>query len=195
VSITTLSDRTLAHQVRLLHDSTGRPLTPTNPFLIPRLHGWTLRIVEGRVVVVVPTGLTPPAVPPLLDVLIADAVVADLLSLPPSAPDQRPRSVRVPLTAGTVDVVLKPVAMTLAVVLTRPDGAPSTGRTVKASGASGPDIPLVETATAGTYESVAVVWDHRYTPAELVIDGTLLDHKVAVDLRSAKTRLHVVDTT
>jgi hypothetical protein len=85
--------------------------------------------------------------------------------------------------------------MTLTVVLTVPDGTPSSGRTLAATGSSGPDIALLETATLGTYQSAAVVWDHRYTPAELTVDGTALERVVAVDLRSASTRLHVVDTT
>lgn len=194
MTVIAATDTELVHEVRLLHASTGQTLPLDAPRLLFAPHGWSLRAVDGRVVVVAPTGQPAPGTVPAIDVVVADGVLADLLALPALQPGQRPRSVRRSLTAAVIDVPLAPVPMTLTIVLTKTDGAPSAGRTVKVKGSSGPDIALPETTTPGTYRSAATVWDARYTPAALMIAGSLTGRKVGVTFRSTATTVHVADT-
>ena len=65
---------------------------------------------------------------------------------------------------------------------------------MKVRGTSGPDLLLPETATPGTYQSAAELWDQRYTPGDLRVGATTV-RKVGVDFRKADTRLYVVDPT
>ena len=188
-------ETTLAHQVRLVHTATGQRISVTAPTLLSTPFGWRVRVAGDEVVVVIPTDRPVVTPPPRLQVVVADGVLADLLTLPPLEPDQPPNSVRVPLAAAEIDVPVPPVPMTLTVVLTAAGtGDPSTGRTVTVRGTPGPAIPLPETAEPGTYRSAAVVWDRKHTPGDLRV-GTTSVRKVSVDVRRTDTRIHVVDPT
>ncbi len=189
------TETALVHRVGLVHASTGLRISPAAPRLLPRPSGWTMRVAGDIVVIGAPVGPPLAGPPPVLELVVADAVLADHLVLPAAVPGQRPRSVRVPLTAADIDVRLDPVPMSLTVVLTLAgSAAPSTGRAVQVRGSAGPDHALPETAVAGTYASAPFVWDQRYTPADLRI-GTTNVRKVSVDLRTTVTRTHVVDPT
>lgn len=195
--MTTIASTTtdLRHEVGLRHTSTGALIAPDAPILVPHPYGWFLRIVADRVVVGAPAGVPGPAAPPVLEMLVADGMLADALTFPVPVAGQRPRSFRVSLTAATLDIPVVARPRKLTVVLTHAGtGAPSTGRSVKVRGTSGPDLVLPETATLGTYQSAAELWDQRYTPGDLRIGATTV-RKVGVDFRTADTRLHVVDPT
>lgn len=195
--MTTIASSTtdLRHEVGLRHASTGNLIAPDAPILLPHPHGWFLRIVGDRVIVGARAGLPGPTIPPVLEVLVADGVLADGLSFPAPAAGQRPLSFRVPLKAATVDVPVLATPRKLTVVLTlAKTGAPSKNRSVTVKGTAGPDLLLPETATAGTYQSADELWGPNYTPGTLFI-GTRTVRKVGVDFRKADTRLHIVDPT
>ena len=193
---TIASTRTdVVHVVGLRHTSTGDLIAPYDPKLVPRPYGWFIRIVAHRVVVAARVGVPGLAAPPVLEVLVADGVLADALTYPVPVVGQRPRSFRVSLTAAQLDVPVVAAPRKLTVVLTHAGtGAPSAGRSVKVRGTSGPDLLLPETATPGTYQSAAELWDQRYTPGDLRVGATTV-RKVGVDFRKADTRLYVVDPT
>jgi len=185
----------LVHQVRLVHATTGEPIALSDARLVTPPRGWWVRMSPPWVVVGARSDLTAVAAPPVLEVVLADGVLADLLQLPAPVAGQPPRSVRVPLTGPTVEVTLDPQPMTLTVVLTATGtGDPSSGRTPSVSGSAGPPIQLTETAELGTYRSDPVVWDHAHSPGELLVGATTV-RKVGVDVRRSDTRLHVVDPT
>lgn len=189
------TETALVHRVGLVHPSTGRRISVAAPRLLPWPFGWTVRVADDNVVIGARLDAMPAGVPPVLEVVVADAVLAAQLALPAVVPGQRPRSVRVPLTAADLDVRLDPVPMSLTVLLTLlGTTTPSTGRSVKVRGSAGPDHTLPETTVPGTYTCAAFVWDERYTPADLRI-GTTNVRKVSVDLRMTETRVHVVDPT
>jgi hypothetical protein len=195
VTVIATLETTLAHQVRLVHSATGQRIPVTAPALLSTPFGWRVRVAGDEVVVVVPAGQPAVTPAPVLQVVVADGVLADLLTLPPLGPDQPPRSVRVPLTAAEIEVSVPPVPMTLTVVLTSAGtGDPSAGKTVTVRGTPGPAIALPETAELGTYRSAAVVWDKQHTPGDLRV-GTTSVRKVGVDVRRTDTRIHVVDPT
>jgi hypothetical protein len=195
VTVIASTETALVHRVGLVHASTGHSIFPAAPRLLPWPSGWTMRVAGDSVVIGARVGPVLAGPPPVLEVVLADAVLADHLALPAAVPGQRPRSVRVPLTAADIDVRLDPVPMSLTVVLTLAGSAtPSTGRTVKVHGSAGPDRPLPETAVPGMYTSAPFVWDQRYTPADLRIGATNV-RKVSVDLRTTVTRIHLVDPT
>jgi hypothetical protein len=195
VTIIASTQTALVHRVGLVHASTGRRISLAEPRLLPWPFGWTMRVADNNVVIGARRGAVLAGGPPVLEVVVADAVLADLLALPAVVPGQRPRSVRVLLTAADLDVPLDPVPMSLTVVLILVGTtSPSTGRSVKVRGSAGPDHSLVETAIPGTYTCAPFVWDQHYTPADLRI-GTTNVRKVSVDFRTTETRIHVVDPT
>jgi hypothetical protein len=190
---------TLRHRVRLVHASTGAPITGLAARLLPHPYGWSLRTTPDTVVVAARADVAAPPAPPQLAVRVTDGATADMLVLPPVL-DQPPRTVLVDLTADEIDVPVDPVPMTLTVVLTTPStGAPRTAHTVTARATSGPtpkptiDLPEVGTNT-GVYQSALVPWTAVFTPSDLLVDGSLL-RTLAVDFSTTATRVHLVDTT
>jgi hypothetical protein len=192
---------TLRHRVRLVHASTGVPITGLAARLLPHPYGWSMRTTPDMVVVAARTDVAAPPAPPQLAVRVTAGATADMLVLPPM-PDQPPRTVLVDLTAEEIDVPVEPVPMTLTVVLTTPSsGAPSTGHIVTARATSGPnpkptvDLPEVDPGIdPGVYRSAPVTWTAVFTPSDLLVDGSLL-RTLAVDFSTTATRVHLVDTT
>ena len=193
-TVTTL----LRHQVRLVHATSGTPVTGLAARLEPPTWGWSLRVVGGVVVVSSLADLPATSVPPShVSITVTDGAAADVLVIPP-VPGEPPRTVLAALTAPEVDVPLDPVPMTLTVVLTTPStGAPRTGRTLVARARTGPNpkptIPLPE-VSPGTYRSAPVTWTAPFVPADLLV-GTRLLRVLSVDLSTTSTRIHLVDTT
>jgi len=194
----------LRHRIRLVHATTGQPITPVAVAPAPLALGWFARVVGPDVIVTATTsdaGSAARPAPTTLDVVIVDGALADVLALPAPAPDQPPNSIRVALGVPgppgppEIEVPVTPVPMTLTVVLTGQGGTtPSTGRTVAVRGTSGTTIALPETATPGTYRSTALTWTADHHPGDLRVDGQSV-RKVAVDVTRADTRIHVVDPT
>jgi hypothetical protein len=194
LATTTIS---LRNQVRLVHASTGAAMGPVTARLTAPRYGWGVRAAGDTVVVTRRDDLADPAVLPSVAVTLLDAQLAGLLSFPPA--DGQPRyTVVAGLTAAVIDVTLHPVPMTLEVVLsTASTAVPRTGRTVTARATTGPDLKpeiALPEAAPGTYRSAAVEWTRQFTPSDLLADGQLL-RTLAVDLTSATTRVHLVDTT
>lgn len=187
----------LRNQVRLVHASTGDAVGPVTASLSAPRYGWAVRSAGDIVVVTKRNDVADPPALPTLAVTLLDGQLADLLVFPP-APGQPPRTVVVDLAAASTDVALRPVPMTLEVVLsTVSTGTPRTGRTVTARATSGPNpkptIALPET-TPGVYRSAGVEWTQLFTPSDLLVDGQLL-RTLSVDLTATTTRVHLVATT
>lgn len=196
MSLATVTMR-LQHHVRLVHASTGLPITGIAARLRPTGFGWSTRVAGASVVVAARADAPPLAGPATLSITVVDGVTAGVLAMPP-LPDEPPRTVVVPLTAPEIDVPIPPVPMVLTVVLTTPStGAPRTGRTVVARARSGPNpkptIALPE-VSPGAYTSAAVVWTSAFVPADLLV-GTRLLRIFSIDLSTTTTRIHLVDTT
>lgn len=188
----------LRHQVRVVHSSTGEPITGVVARLDPAPYGWSLRTLPGGTTVVTARdGVAAPAVPPDLVITVVDGLAADVLVIP-TLLDRPPNTVVAGLTAAEIDISLHPVPMTLTVVLTTPStGVPRTGRTVIARARSGPNpkptISLPE-VSPGTYTSAAVEWPSAFLPADLLVGGNPL-RVLSIDLSTKATRVHLVDTT
>ena len=187
----------LRHVIRLVHASTGVPVRGLAAQLEPAAYGWTLRTLADTVVVSARTDVAPPATPPKAVLKLTDGAAADLLVIPP-VPDRPPRTVVVDLTAEQLDVPLRPVPMTLTVVLTTAStGAPRTGAAVVARATSGagplPTVPLPE-VESGTYRSAPVEWTAAFTPLEVLVGGSPL-RTLCVDFTRTTTTVHLVDTT
>lgn len=187
----------LKHHVRLTHASTGAPITGIVARLRPEAFGWSMRFAGADVVVAARTDAPPLTVTPEVAVTVVDGITADLLVIA-ALPGEPLNTVVVSLTAAEIDVPLHPVPMTLTVVLSTPStGAPRTGRTVVARARSGPnpkptiDLPEV---TPGVYTSAAVEWTSAFLPADLLVNTKLL-RVFSIDLSTAKTHIHLVDTT
>lgn len=196
MNLATVTTR-LQHHVRLVHASTGTPITGVAARLRPQAFGWSTRVAGPSVVVASRDDAPPPAAPLALAITVLDGAAADVLVIPPVV-DEPPHTVVVPLTAAEIDVPLPPVPMTLTVVLTTPStGAPRTGRTVVARARSGPNpkptIALPE-VSPGVYTSAAVQWTSAFVPADLLV-GTRLLRVFSIDLSTTTTRIHLVDTT
>jgi hypothetical protein len=187
----------LRYHVRLIHASTGDPITGLTARLPAAPHGWTVRTVPDGVVVSARTDVADPPVPAQLVVTLTDGVLADLILLPPT-PGLPPRTVLIDLTAPEVELELHPVPMTLTVDLVTPStGKPRTGAAVSARATSGPTplptVGLPEVAP-GVYRSAPVEWTAPFTPADLLVEGNLL-RALRMDLRSASTHIRLIDTT
>ncbi|MEX5301260.1 hypothetical protein [Kocuria sabuli] len=187
----------LRHTIRVVHASTGRPVRGLAARLEPVPHGWSLRVTRGIVVVVARTDVEDPSSPPTAVLTLTDEALAGVLVLPP-VDGRPPRTVKAPLTDTELEVVLRPVPMTLSAVLTQPaDGAPRTGAEVVARATSGPDprpeVRLPE-LMPGTYRSAPVEWTAAFTPLDLLVDGSLL-RTLTVDFTAGATRIRLVDTT
>ncbi|MDT9694970.1 hypothetical protein [Streptomyces sp. P17] len=196
MSIATSTTR-LRHHVRLVHASTGAPIGPLTARLTAARHGWAVRTLPGGVVVTARTDVAVPSTPPHLAVTVTDGALARLLVFPPE-PDWPPYTLLVELDATEIEQPLHPVPMTLTVTLVTPTtGAPRTGRTVTAQATKGPspkpEIALPEVAP-GVYSSALTEWTAAFTPAELLVDGSLL-RTVSVNGLSVATRIRLVDTT
>jgi hypothetical protein len=187
----------LQHHVRLVHASTGAPIGSVTARLTGARYGWGVRTVPDGVVVSARADVAAPLGPLRLAVTVTDGVLAQLLVFPP-APGQPPHTAVVELTGAEIERSLHPVPMTLTVTLATPStAAPRTGRTVTARATTGPNpkptiaLPEVE---PGVYACVQIEWTADFTPAELLVDGTLL-RTVAMNYLSRTTRIRLVDTT
>lgn len=188
---------TLRHTVRLVHASTGARLRGLAAHLEPAPAGWTLRVLPDVLVVSARADAPVPATPPAVVVTLTDGALADVLVVPPVA-GRPPRTIVIDLDAAEIEHVVHPVPMTLTVVLTTPStGAPRTGATVTARATSGPNprpsVALPEVAP-GTYRSAAVEWTAAFTPLDVLVGGQPL-RTLAVDVSTAATTVHLVDTT
>ncbi|MPY55740.1 hypothetical protein [Streptomyces spongiae] len=191
------SNTRLRHRVRLVHASTGAPIGPLSARLTAARHGWAVRTVPDGVVVTARTDVAAPPTPPQLAVTVTDGALAQLLVFPP-APGLPPRTLLVELDTADIELPLHPVPMTLTATLVAPStGAPRSGRTVTARATKGPgpkpEIALPEVAP-GVYASAPAEWTAAFTPAELLVDGTLL-RTVSMNGLSVATRIRLVDTT
>lgn len=204
--MTLIATNTAATQnvVRLVHASTGEPLTAIRLAPVAWPTGWWARVVDGAVVVAARLAPETPATagsipePPVtagpasIDVIVTDGVLASLLEFPTPEPDQPPHSVRVPLAAAEIDVPISATNLTLTVVVAG-DTGPSQGLDVKVRGASGsPTVTLAE-GVPGTY-SATRKWGANLINADLRIGGTTV-RKVSLDYGHTQTRIHVVDPT
>lgn len=187
----------LRHVVRLIHASTGVPISGLAAWLDPPIPGWRVQIRPDAVVVAARPDIEDPPPSPRLAVTLTDAVTARLLDIPPVA-GMPPRTVVVPLSTERIDFVLHAVPMTLTLVLSTPStGVPRTGASVAARATRGPTprptIPLPE-STPGTYRSAGVEWTAGFTPLDLLVGGQPL-RTLVMDFTQAGTRIHLVDTT
>jgi hypothetical protein len=188
---------TLRHTVRLVHASTGARLRGLDAHLEPAPAGWSLRVLPDVLVVSARADAPVPATPPAVVVTLTDGALADVLVVPPVA-GRPPRTIVIDLDAAEIEHVVHPVPMTLTVVLTTPStGAPRTGATVTARATSGPNprpsVALPEVAP-GTYRSAPVEWTAAFTPLDVLVGGQPL-RTLAVDVSTATTTVHLVDTT
>jgi hypothetical protein len=187
VTVLATTTATTQHVVRLVHASTGKPITAIRVAPLPWPTGWWARAVDGAVVVGSTSSTDGPS---SIDVIVTDGVLASVLDLPPLAPDQPLNSVRVPLSAPTIDVPINPTQLTLTVIVAG-DTGPSGGLDVKVRGASGsPSVTLAEGAP-GVY-SATRVWGANLINADLRIGSTTV-RKVSLDYGHTETRIHVVD--
>lgn len=190
------STRRLRHTVRVVHASTGNAICGLEARLEPAPLGWSLRTLPDVVVVSARTDVEEPSTPLELVLTLTDDPLAEVLVLPPLA-GRPPRTLVAPLTSEVVDVRVHPVPMTLTVVLIAPTtGELRIGRTVTARGRSGPPHPSVALPEVGpgTYRSAQLEWTAALTPADVLVDGSVL-RTVAIDLTRRSSTIHLVDTT
>lgn len=204
--MTTIATTTAAtqHVIRLVHSSTGNPITAIRLAPIAWPTGWWARVVDGAVVVAAvlapetPETAGPIPEPPLtagpasVDVIVTDGLLASVLDFPTPEPDQPPHSVRVALAAAEIDVLIDPVQLTLTVVVNG-DAGPAKNLDVEVRGASGSPIVTLDEVEDGVY-SATRVWGEDLINADLRI-GDHPVRKVSLDYGHTETRIYVVDPT
>jgi hypothetical protein len=175
---------TIRHHVRVRHATTHRSVTPLAAQLeAPAPWWWSVRPVDGGVVVFAPDGRREPTAPLELTLRVTDPVTATMLSAPEA---------RIRLTAAELVHEFQPVRQTVTVLVVDRQGTPRTGVTVRAVPTSGSPIALPAVAgSPGTYRSAQRTWLFADTPFELQVEGRPVD-RFGVDPTRLDTRLHVV---
>lgn len=180
--------RTLRHEVRAVHATSGAPVPVSAAFVGGPPTGWELRVVSAGSVAVTAQGAgQQPPVPPVRLRLTADPAAAMHLAAPESV---------ITLDRSVVTHRFVPRPSILEVVLVTEQG-PGTGRTVSAHPTKGvepaarlPEVP----GEPGCYRSAPTVWTEDFHRFEIRVDGNLL-RKAFLDTARRTTRIRLIDTT
>lgn len=166
----------LGHVLQVVHGVTGQPVDGANMELVgDAWKGWRVEQRNGHILLVRRDGFSNPPAETAVRITLERAEdrrwydESDLETVHTLSTAPRPTGF------GQSKVSLAPAPSRLHVQLSDELGAPIPGAEVQAQGSSGsPARDLTESShDPGSYFSDAVLWDERYFPFAIVVEGTI----------------------